>query len=97
MSLDTMAEVEVLEDSAMEAAAEQGPKEHARAFVTGANQKDDFLHRGRHVLLSSLSFFMYGRHVRRVSRKQAGRVTTCAIFRFRSTMFFSKTMFRASC
>ena len=97
VSLDIMAEVEVLEDSAMEAAAEQGPKQHARAFVTGANQKDDFLHRGSHVLLSSLSFFMYGRHVRRVSRKQAGRVDYVRYFPFSEHYVLFKEYVQASC
>ena len=75
----------------------QGPKEHARAFVTGANQKDDFLHRGRHVLLSSLSFFMYGRHVRRVSRKQAGRVDYVRYFPFSEHYVLFKDYVQASC
>ena len=96
VSLDIMAEVEVLEDSAMEAAAEQGPKQHARAFVTGANQKDDFLHRGSHVLLSSLSFHLYGRHVRRVSRKQAGRVDYVRYFPFSEHYVLFKEYVQAS-
>ena len=97
VSLDTMAEVEVLQDSVMEAAAAQGPKQHGHAIVTGANQKDDFLHRGSHVLLSSLSFFMYGRHVRRVSRKQAGRVDYVRYFPFCERYVLFNEYVQASC
>ena len=46
------------------------------------NQKDDFLHRGSHPLLRSMSLLMYSRFVRRVDRSKAGQADGLQFFEF---------------
>ena len=94
VALDTIAEIDVLPEDAVEEAAEHSGRS-GRGFVRAGNQKDDFLHRGGHVLLASMSFLMYGRHVRRISRKQAGRVDFCRFFPFAEHYVLSKDHLQA--
>ena len=86
VALDTIAQIDALPEDAVEEAAEHS----VRGFVSTGNQKDDFLHRGGHVLLASMSFLMYGRHVRRIHRNQAGRVDFCRYFPFAEHYVMSK-------